>query len=79
MLDGGFNSSIEWQASLLISQLLNVSLNASQTRADKPAAKTKRESRLLDKDLKAADNSASVLITAQTQQTTVCVAKFFKN
>ena len=65
MLDGSLNSSIEWQASLLISQLLNVSLNAAQAGVDKRVAKTKRESRLLDKDLKAADNSASVLITAQ--------------
>jgi hypothetical protein len=39
-----------------------------QTGADKQAAKTKRESRLLDKDLKAADNSASVLITARRRK-----------
>jgi hypothetical protein len=37
----------------------------AQAGVDKLVAKTKRESRLLDKDLKAADNSASVLITAQ--------------
>ena len=65
MLDGSFKSSIESQASLITNQLLNVSLNASKSEADKQSAKTRRESRLLDKVLKADHNSASVLITAQ--------------
>jgi hypothetical protein len=63
MLDGSLKSSIEWQASLLISQLLNVSLNANRTKARSVGSETKRESRLLDKVLKADHNSASVLIT----------------
>jgi hypothetical protein len=68
VLDGSSKSSIESKAALTASQLLNISLKAGREEADKQPAKTKRESRLLDKDLKAADNSASVLITARRRK-----------
>jgi hypothetical protein len=42
-------------------------------------SETKRESRLLDKVLKAAHNSASVLITAQRSKQRFVRDKFFKN
>jgi predicted metal-dependent RNase len=64
VLDEQECSSIEWQASLIESQFGIAGATARRNRADIRGWRKRSEVRLLDKVLKAAHNSASVLITS---------------